>query len=82
MKKLLFIILLLVSCDKDDEDTNNSGVGCLTGYSKTTKKLELIRCCTYEQYTAGSNTSAGGTSSFANYTGHNWKAVNDCSECR
>jgi len=81
MKKLLFIILLLVSCDKEDEDTN-SGVGCLTGYSKTTKKLELIRCCTYKEYTAGSNTSAGGTSSFENYTGHNWKAVNDCSECR
>lgn len=81
MKKLLLICLVLLSCDKDEGD-DKDGYGCLTGVSKTTNKRELIRCCTYKEYTAGSNSSAGGTSNFSNYTGHSWTPTDDCGTCR
>lgn len=73
---VLAILLILTACNSDDEPS--SGKGCLTGISKQSGQRELIRCCTREQYLAGSNTSAGGTSSWNGYSSHKWEVCPDC----
>lgn len=80
----LIAIALIFSGCKDDEDVDPSDPntkGCLTGLTDQGTRV-LIRCCTRNEYAAGSNASAGGTASWNLYTKHEWKAVKDCNECK
>ena len=76
MRKFFAILLILAACSGEDEDP--SGNGCLTGINKSSGQRELIRCCTKEEYLAGSNVSAGGTANWNSYTGHSWAVCDDC----
>lgn len=78
--KRIFLIAALVcalSCSEEDDPTTDQG--CLTGIPKSgPPERVLIRCCTNQQYLAGNNTGAGGTSSWTLYTGHQWAKCDDC----
>jgi hypothetical protein len=78
MKQVVLILLftLTIACSDDDSETDQ---GCLTGIPKSgPQDRVLIKCSTKEQYLAGSNTSAGGTSSWTLYSGHKWEKCGDC----
>lgn len=79
MKHVILILFLFCSvsfsCSEDDDPSGN---GCLTGVNKSSGQRELIRCCTKEEYLAGSNVSAGGTANWNSYTGHSWAVCDDC----
>lgn len=79
---LLLILTLAVSCaDQDGKDPEPSDLGCMTGIPDGEVDRVFIRCCTLEQYNAGSNVAIGGTASWSNYTDHEWKAVSSCDKC-
>jgi hypothetical protein len=71
----ILVCILMIGCSDDEPATDQ---GCLTGIPKAGWNRVLIRCCTNKQYLAGSNTSAGGTSSWDLYTGHQWAKCSDC----
>lgn len=73
----LLVLFSLAGCQEEEV----SDKGCLTGIRKGESERVLIRCCTYQEYAAGSNVAAGGTASWANYTEHKWEAVADCQDC-
>lgn len=69
-------LMLLAACSEEDPGTDQ---GCLSGIPKSGPPERVtIRCSTQQQYLAGSNTSAGGTSSWTLYTGHQWAKCDDC----
>lgn len=78
MKHAVIILLLLLAC-KEEDPAPSAGTdkGCLTGVKSGTR--QLIRCSTYAEFTAGSNVSRGGTSSWNLYTDHKWEK---CSQCQ
>ena len=76
---IFFILFLFFGCAREE---GGPKVGCVTGISKSTGELELVRCCTYEEYAAGSNTSAGGIAYWSNYTAHKWEDAKNCEECQ
>lgn len=76
MKHVIWILLvILCSCSDDEPETDQ---GCLTGIPNGTQDRVLIKCSTQEQFLAGSNTSAGGTASWNQYTAHQWAKCDDC----
>lgn len=76
MKYVVLILLLAtMSCSDNEPETDQ---GCLTGIPKAGGNRVLIKCSTNKQYLAGSNTSAGGTSAWDLYTGHQWAKCSDC----
>lgn len=81
MKTLLITLILaiLMSCSEGETVEPQSEKGCLTGIING--KRAFIRCCTRQEYLAGSNVNQGGTSTWNNYTAHQWTPVSDCSEC-
>lgn len=81
MKKAIFILLLVAAmgCTKEEAGPQ---MGCMTGIPKGYTNRGLIRCCTKEQYLAGSNVAAGGIASFTNYTSVTWTPVANCSDCK
>lgn len=84
MKSLALILLLTIvvaafSCSDDDDPE----MGCMTGIPKSGgTHRELIKCCTRDQYLAGSNVKAGGDARFSNYNTVQWTPADDCSECQ
>jgi hypothetical protein len=77
MKQVVLILFfaLTIACS-DDSGTDQ---GCLTGIPKSgPQDRVLIKCSTRQEYLAGSNTSAGGTSSWTLYNGHQWEKCGDC----
>lgn len=78
--KLLFIIVVLSLSGCDDEPEGPQ-MGCLTGVVKGGTSRVLIRCCTKEEYLAGGNVNAGGTSNWSNYESHQWVKVDKCGDC-
>jgi hypothetical protein len=66
----------LVSGCSEKEDPKPSE-GCLTGINNDGVRVQ-IRCCTREEYLAGSNVNAGGTASWESYTGHKWELCDSC----
>lgn len=78
MRKIV-ILILIISCSQDDEIQ----MGCMTGYNKSdqTRTIQLIRCCTREQFLAGSNTDLGGMDRVKYFGNLNWTPVDDCSKC-
>lgn len=84
MKALIVIVLLaLVSCKEEDgiDPNDPDQKGCMTGVSKSSGQRVNLRCCTQQEYLAGSNVNAGGYAHWTNYTQHEWKAVANCSAC-
>lgn len=83
MKKIFLIVVvtLFVACS-DDEKGPKDGMGCMTGINKSggTERV-LIRCCTHQQFLAGSNEANGGKESVKYYKDIDWRQVDDCSEC-
>lgn len=80
MKYIIVIFFLLLACKEDGPDPQpQTDKGCMTGISKSSGKLELIRCCTNAEFLAGSNVGAGGTSQYEAYTNHKWER---CSQCQ
>jgi hypothetical protein len=75
MKKLFAILLIATACSDDEPKSDQ---GCLTGIPQGTNTRVLIRCSTNKEYLAGSNTSAGGTASWNQYTVHQWAKCDDC----
>lgn len=75
---LILFVFMFIGCAKDDPGPQ---MGCLTGLTGNGTRV-TIRCCTKEQFQAGSNVNAGGTSNWSTYTSHEWKAVSDCSQCQ
>lgn len=73
------VIYWLTSCSEE----NTSNLGCVRGISKSNPNggLVRVRCCTREEFLAGSNVNQGGVSYWSSYTNHKWEPVNDCSEC-
>jgi len=76
MRKLLFILIILLSCQEED---NGPRMGCSIGMRDG--RIRLLRCCTREEHAAGNNVAAGGISYFGNYTQHQWIEVSNCNEC-
>jgi hypothetical protein len=78
MKTFILCIILIaglsVGCSEKQDPTNQ---GCLTGVNSDGNRV-LIRCCTKDQYLAGSNVNAGGTAIWPNYSGHKWESCQDC----
>lgn len=72
---ILILALAFFSCSDDDDPTDK---GCLTGVPKGQTERILIKCSTHDQYLAGSNTGAGGTSAWDSYSGHKWEKCGDC----
>jgi hypothetical protein len=56
--------------------------GCLSGIRNGETTRANIRCCTRDEFLAGSNVSKGGTSEWTLYTKQEWKAAGSCSECQ
>jgi hypothetical protein len=77
---LLLIFTLAVSC-ADQDSPERSDLGCMTGIPDGGVDRVFIRCCTLEQYNAGSNVAIGGTASWSYYSDHEWKAVSSCDKC-
>ena len=71
----IMFLVSLFSCSEDEPETLQ---GCLTGVHKLGTDRELIRCCTREEYLAGSNVNAGGTANWSNYTKHQWEKCDQC----
>jgi hypothetical protein len=80
IKKLIIIgSVFIISCDTEPNEPQH---GCLTGINKSTNVRGLLRCCTRQEFLAGSDVSNGGTSNWDVYTQHQWKAVKNCNECQ
>lgn len=79
MKNLILVLFLLVfSCSEDEEDPR-SGIGCQTGILKSGgTDRDLIRCCTFQEFLAGDNVNAGGTSRAKYYKDMKWEKCADC----
>jgi hypothetical protein len=76
MKKYLFIILIaFVACSEEEPESDQ---GCLTGIRKGTNYRVTIRCSTHQQFLAGNNTHAGGTSNWSDYEDHQWAKCSAC----
>jgi hypothetical protein len=71
------LLLLICSCSEDDPGVQ---MGCLSGVTGGGDRI-TIRCCTKQEFQAGSNVNAGGTANWNLYTQHQWKAVSDCDKC-
>lgn len=76
MKKIIAVALLLFALSCSDEEESN--IGCLTGILKGTNYRVTIRCCTRQEYLAGNNVNAGGTSNWTDYTSHDWEKCSAC----
>lgn len=81
MKRLIICIVFLtlfVGCEEEEDP--NAGTGCLTAYPKAGAEADrfTIRCCTRQEFLAGSNVSAGGTANWTLYAGHKWEKCSDC----
>ena len=72
-------MIAFAACKEED---NGPQMGCMTGIPKGYTNRGLIRCCTREQYLAGSNVAAGGTPSFKDFTSIKWEATSDCAKCK
>lgn len=79
MKHVVFIFLASLFACSDDDSNSASSKGCLTGIPKSgSQNRVLIRCCTNQEYLAGSNTSAGGTSDWDAFKSHKWELCDKC----
>lgn len=78
LRKIIFL-LALVSCSEDEPTIQ---MGCMTGVNRSdpTKTVQLIRCCTREQYLAGSNTDRGGTDRVKYFINLSWQPISDCNQ--
>lgn len=76
MKQVVLILALFAFSCSDDDPTSETG--CLTGIPSGSTDRVLIKCATREQFLAGSNVSAGGTSSWNAFTQHQWAKCSDC----
>lgn len=75
MKKVIFICLLaFFACEEEPE----SNIGCMTGIPKGQNYRVQIRCCTKQEYLAGNNVNAGGTSNWTSYEDHEWAKCGAC----
>lgn len=79
MKKLILAIMLVafMGCESEDQDPN-AGTGCMTGIPKGQNYRVQIRCCTRQEFLAGNNVNAGGTSNWTSYTDHDWEKCSAC----
>lgn len=82
MKKAFIILLISFASCEDEPDELSDKIGCLTGVPVGKTDRVPMRCCSRQEFLAGDNTGAGGTSYWNSYTKHAWKAVKDCSECQ
>lgn len=77
--KIIFVFLFLIVFSCRDDDTIQ--MGCITGEVLGTGVRVPIRCATKKQFEFGSNITAGGTTTWNNYTNHSWSPVSDCTQC-
>jgi len=77
---LLVVLCLLLSCKNESVEPVPS-LGCARAISKTTGAA-MARCCTREEFLAGSNVSAGGVPYYNNYKDWTWAVVATCKECQ
>lgn len=68
-------VALSFSCSEDETEPKTR---CLYGID-TGGVRYFMRCCTKQQYLAGSNVAAGGTANWNNYPYHEWK---ECDRCK
>jgi len=84
---LIAFSCLFFSCSSDEDNEprpKDSDIGCITAIPKdgSSDTPVFIRCATRKQFGAGSNTNIGGTSTWLNYTNHEWTQVKGCEECQ
>lgn len=80
---LAFIMVLfsmLLSCSKAEVKPVIPR-GCQSAVNSKGERVNL-RCCTEEEYQAGSVVSAGGIANYSDYYAHIWTPVSDCDKCK
>lgn len=79
LKLICIIALLILGCREEEAQIQ---MGCLTAIRAGGTEREFIRCCTYDQFMAGTNADLGGTPILIYYGSEEWEPVSDCGQCQ
>lgn len=74
MKWAIIFCVLIFSCAK--EKVTPTKIGCESG--EINGMRVTFRCCTFEEFLAGSHVDKGGTAMFTYYKRVQWARCNDC----
>jgi hypothetical protein len=77
MRKLIFLIAVVMFSCSDEKTETNTDMGCSTGVNSSGDRV-LIRCATQKQHMAGDNVGAGGIPTYGYYTDHQWEKCENC----